>query len=375
MPQSRRVRRLIALGIGAAIAAAIGGMPVGAAADAAPPSKVISNYEKSSKNRLERDCGFSHPLPNDGRLSIWLFCDTPIANSSGEGIGFIPGSTAAVGPFTRGEVPTDLSEIPHVGTRIERLPSNQNPQQFLDTPKGVTLPGGKNPCRLIRGVQYPATWMSGVARIPSTSRLLISFTDVCVVVGRSITTEHFGLAEYEPATNTITSMTRVFRAGPGRNLPPRLMLGAPIFSGGHLYLFSHNGSDVFVARTAANPANWQRAGSYRFSTVIFRSTPLGAISADDFSSVGQGFDLVEQTSLGGNFRVWTARSPAGPWTPKMSSSVPCGTGSGFVNFCRALIGHAELSTSNCLLLSFYDPGINHVRVIARRWPGRTGPRC
>jgi hypothetical protein len=59
----------------------------------------------------------------------------------------------------------------------------------------------------------------------------------------------------------------------------------------------------------------------------------------------------------------------------MSGSVPCGKGSGFLNFCRALIGHPELSTPNCLLLSFYDPGINHVRVTARRWPGRTGGTC
>jgi hypothetical protein len=89
--------------------------------------------------------------------------------------------------------------------------------------------------------------------------------------------------------------------------------------------------------------------------------------SDDYSSVGQGLALVEETSIGGAFRVWHATSPPGPWNLGPTSKVPCTSGNGALNFCRALIGHPELSTSSQLLLSFYDPGTNHVWVAATPW--------
>lgn len=359
---SHRSRWLVALGVAVAVSA----VPASAAAATTTLGEVRSNYENSTHNRLERDCGFSHPLPNDGRLSIWLFCDTPIVSPNGKLTDFIPGSTAAVGPFARGAVPTHLREIPGVGTRIEELPSPPKPHQFLPDPRGVLLPRSNNACtRDFARHQYPATWISGVARIPSTAKLLISFTDVCVG-GGTITTERFGLAEYDPAANAAT-LTRVFRTAHGENLPAQRILGSPIFRGGSLYLFSFDSGHVFVARTAANPSSWQNPRSYRFSTIITGSTV--AVSAGDFSSVGQGLDLIEQTKLdSGDFTVWTAaRSPAGPWKPKTSGHVSCRKGTGPFNFCRALIGHPELSTTRDLLLSFYDPRTDHVWLARQSW--------
>ena len=390
-----RFRPLLAF----AVAATAGALPVAAAADTAPPASVVSNYEIATGNNLQRDCGFSHRLPSDSTLSVWLFCDTPIANSSGTVIGFIPGSTAAVGPFTRGKVPADISEIPMPPTPVETLPSSQAPQQFLPTPHGLVLPDGTTPCGASGSNSYAATWMSGVTREPSSansSLLLISFTDVCVSGGSTITTERFGIAEYNPATNTVIAATRVFAsASPGQDLGatrPQLLLGSPVFSGSFLYLFSAvcssagfgacGAGSVYLARTPANPTSWRQSGTYQFfdpgasggwtsdaasaQSVISGAEPF-AVTADSFSSVGQGLDLIEETSLGGNFRVWTASSPPGPWTQKTSGQVPCTSGSGALNFCRALIGHPELSTSSQLLLSFYDPGSDHVRVAATPW--------
>jgi hypothetical protein len=239
--------------------------------------------------------------------------------------------------------------------------------------------------------------MSGVTREPSSdnsSLLLISFTGVCVSGGGStLTTEHFGLAEYDPASNTVKSMTRVFQsATAGQSLPPQLLLGSPIFSGGNLYLFSSTcdssgfgacaSGRVFLARTPGQPASWQVSSSYQFwdpsasggwtsspasaQSVISGAKPL-AVTADSYTSVGQGLDLIEETSLGGDDRVWTASSPTGPWSQKTSGKVPCTSGSGTLNFCRALIGHPELSTSSQLLLSFYNPGDDHVWVTAMSW--------
>jgi hypothetical protein len=383
---------LIVLGV-AVVAAAV---PAAAAADAAPPHRIVSHYETSSGNRLERDCGFSHRLPSNSSLSVWLFCDTPIVTPSGSVV-FIPGSTAAVGPFTTGQVPAGLSEVPTPTASIGTLPSNRTPQRFLRTPQGLLLPDGTTACGASGTNSYAATWMSGVAREPSSassSRLLISFTDVCVSGGATITTERFGIAEYTPATNTINAMTRVFKSSsPGHDLPPQLLLGSPIFSGGNLYLFSATcdsagfgacGSGrVFLARTPALPSSWQKSGSYQFrdpsassawttnpasaQSVIPGAKPF-AVEVDDFSSVSEGLVLIEETSIAGDFRVWhTSSPPTGAWRQGRPGKAPCTSGNGALNLCRALIGHPELSTSSKLLYSFYNPGDNHVSVAANSW--------
>jgi hypothetical protein len=43
-----------------------------------------------------------------------------------------------------------------------------------------------------------------------------------------------------------------------------------------------------------------------------------------------------------------------PWKPELSGRIPC-TSEG-VNFCRATIGHSELSTSQKLLISSFNAG-------------------
>ena len=390
MPR-HRFRPLIALAVAAVAFAA----PATAGADAAPPHHVVSKYETSSGNLLQRDCGFSHTLPGNNHMDMWMFCDTPIADSGGTVLGFIPGSTAAIAPFTAGQVPTGLSEIPSTGTAIESLPSNQAPQQFLPTPTGLVMPDGTTACGASSTNSYAATWISGLAREPSTINnqlFLISFTDVCVTSSTGITTERFGIAEYNPSTNSVSAVTRVFVAStPGQNLPSQLILGSPVFSGGNLFLFSSicdssgfgacGSGRIFMARVAARPSSWRSSSAYKFfnpsasggftidpdgaQSIISGAEPF-AVSVDNFSSVSQNLALVEETSIGGDFRVWHATSPTGTWTQGTSGRVPCSGGSG-LNLCRALIGHPELSTSSQLLLSFYNPADDHVWLAANNW--------
>jgi len=89
-----------------------------------------------------------------------------------------------------------------------------------------------------------------------------------------------------------------------------------------------------------------------------------SVSVADYSSAGHGLVMIEQTSLAGDFQAWQAASPAGPWRRLLSGRVPCaGTG----GLCRALIGHPELSTRDRLLISYFNPGSNHVDVTAYPW--------
>lgn len=347
------------------------------------PTQVLSNFESHNSANITRDCGFSQPLPTDRTRSLWLFCDSDVHgfNSARRWTlsRVIDGSTAAEGPVTPGRA-DGLSELGTPGTGIRAIPNDDPPEQFLPTPSGLFTPAGRR-CDQANGA-YAASWISGVtADAARPADVLISFNDVCVSIrSGSAEVEGFGLAEYDPATNTLDSLVTVFRAAEGRPLAGQEVLGSPIFSGGSLYLFGsrcaeifdatclpHRGNAVYLARVKAVPAAWGDPGSYRWyagastwtatargaSSALPGSRPLG-ISVEDFAGVGKGLVLIEQTNAVGAFTVYQGTRPAGDWVETTSGTLPC-TSEG-ASFCRAIIGHPELSTSSELLVTYFDPG-------------------
>ncbi len=378
---------------------------VSAEADNPPPSQVLSNYENSTGGDIVRDCGYSAPLPADPSSSLWLFCDTDTYgfNSADQWslLGIVNGSTAAEGPSTAGEVPTGLSELTSPGSALPAFPNDDPPEQFLPTPAGLVTPAGLA-CDAAND-SYAASWITGLTQAAvDSSDLLVSYNNYCVPVGGgSPLAEGFGLAQYNPATNALDSQVTVF-SSTTTALPSAELLGAPVFSGRYLYLFgsycadvydatciSATGDAVYLARVPAtatalgNPAayNWY-AGSSSWTTsqssatsVISGATPL-AVNVASFANVGQRLALIEETNLVGGFTVYEASSPASGWTEETSGTVPC-TDEGD-SFCRAIIGHPELSTSSDLLVSYFDPGavpyynsaegtLGHVMVAAFPW--------
>ena len=393
-----------------------------------PPaaSPVLSKFERRTGDTVSRDCGYSSPLPGRPGWSMWLFCDTVVTGpggqdsggqdsgghgsgghgSSGQALRLILGAdTAAAGPYTPGQTPSALSEIP-TPRQVPAVPpaapwpDGGGPQPFTGVPENLWLPGGAGPC--VGPGAYPAAWISGVARAPATAGgadLLITFDDYCVTGGGGYEPEGFAIAEYDPAADVLSPPAPVFRGAAGGGtgggaggaaggaLPPWQVLGSPVVRGGYLYLFSScrdvewECGGVFVARVPAAHMSWRDPFAYQYWTgsgwsprpaasgsLLGRDRPLG-ISAGDFTADGHGLVLIEQTSLAGDFSVWQAASPAGPWHRVRSGRVPCGkgTGHGAEELCRALIGHAELSTRESLLISYFNPGTGHVDVSAYRW--------
>jgi hypothetical protein len=172
----------------------------------------------------------------------------------------------------------------------------------------------------------------------------------------------------------------VFMAANGQPMAAQEILGSPIFFGGDLYLFgsrcaevydatclAHRGNAVYLARVTANSTAWANAGSYRWyagqsvwtaavrgaASIFSGSRPL-EISVENFSHVGKGLVLIEQTNDVGAFTVYRATRPTGDWVETTSASLPC-TAEG-VSFCRAIIGHPELSTGSDLLVTYFNPG-------------------
>lgn len=351
---------------------------------AAPPAQVLSNFETQNSANIVRDCGFSQPLPADPTRSLWLFCDSDIYGFDSKRLWtrsrIIDGSTAAEGPVTPGAAPDGLSELATPGTGIRPIPNADAPEQFLPTPSGLYTAAGL-PCDQANGA-YAASWITGLTSDAARSAdVLISFNDVCVSIsnGRAAL-EGFGLTEYHPATNTLDSPVTVFRATKGQTIPAQEALGSPMFFGGYLYLFGsrcaeiydvtclpHRGNAVYLTRVAANSAAWANPGSYRWYagpsewtataqgavSILQGSQPLG-ISVEDFAAVGKGLVLIEQINDVGGFTVYRGSRPTGDWVETTSGTLPCTTEG--VSFCRAIIGHPELSTGGDLFVTYFNPG-------------------
>jgi hypothetical protein len=408
--QSRLWRRVLLLGILAvlvAVAFLVSRPPAPLA-----PALVLSGAERGGNVSLARDCGYSAPLPADPRRSLWLFCDTPVyvrgQTSSGRVTWalrrFIPGSTAAEGRAVVGSsrglrLPGQLSEVatplgaggaPSAG---DALGPGHVPTPFLLPPRGLVTSTGR-PCG--SDGSYPASWVSGVTRVPASAELLIAFNNYCVQLGAGgYLPEGFGLAEYDPATGTLSNDAIVFS---GMNLvvaAAAKLLGSPVFSGRYLYLFgptctavAHGGcatGTLFEARVPAAPRAWSDPLNYRWqsndvpgswtpnpvaaTSVITGATP-SAVSVADMPAAGRQFILVEQTDIGGDFSVYESPAPAGTWHPVLSGRVPCRAGTDLLNLCRAIIVHPELSTPTQLVVSYFDPGAGpggHVMVAGFDW--------
>jgi hypothetical protein len=374
-----------------AVAAACGGP-----APRPAPAPLLSGYERSTGDTIRRDCGYSSPLPGRPGWSIWLFCDTVVTGARDRTAGrlILGTGTAAAGPYQAGRAPGWLTEVPTPPAPLAPAasPGAAAPQPFLPAPRTLKLPGSVLPCS--GPGAYPAAWISGVTRAPAPAvgNLLISYDDYCVTgAADAPTAEGFGLVEYDPAGNLLGPVTPAFSSGFGLPLPQQQVLGSPLAgANGYLYLFGFcpaapparcGGGRVFLARTVAAPAYWQNPFSYQYWTgggwssraadagsLLPAGHPLG-VSVGDYRADGKGLVMIEQTSLAGGFQAWQARSPAGPWRRILAGSVPCaaGTEPGPEGLCRALIGHPELSTRGRLLISYYDPGNQHVNVAAFPW--------
>jgi hypothetical protein len=391
-PQAARTLRRLSPGIALAIFIALL-VAVPKTPGRLRPTPVLSSLERSGQVSLARDCGYSSPLPGDPARSLWLFCDTAVyvrktgrRGRSGWSLQrFIEGSTAAVSsPEAGGRAPGGLSEVATPADPGRAATQGGGaPAPFLAQPAGLVMPGG-SPCGLAGS--YAASWVSGVARVPSTPDLLITFNNYCVLSGTGgFVREGFGLAEYDPATGTLSDDVTVSVGAP---------LGSPVFSGRYLYLYGPTCTSrksgrctgtMVEARVPASPAAWSNPLSYRWlasgpsatwtpdaaaaAGVIPGPGPSG-VSVAGFAAVGRGYVLVEQINIDGAFAVYGSASPAGPWHRVTSGRVPCRAAAGYANFCRAIIGHPELSTPAQLVLSYFNPAAGthgHVMLAGFRW--------
>ncbi|MGI5149937.1 hypothetical protein ACQEVC_26955 [Plantactinospora sp. CA-294935] len=387
------MKRLIVVGV-AAILPLWPGIPASANTAAAPPARVTSHYETATGNTAARDCGYSVALPDQPGQALWLFCDTVFLDAAGEAFGFIGGTTAATGPYAPGAVPDQLSELPTPPATPAVPPRTDAPRPFLPTPTGLVLPDGR-PCGTAGTNSYAASWLSGATRGPArlingydgSDLVALTYSDVCVRGNWVWTTQAWGISFYHPASNTFVAHHRVFATGSTDDLAWQRQFGSPIFADdGFLYVYAFHCDDsgfgtcgtgrTVLARTLwRGVAAWSRPLAYRYWTTDGWTSDITAADSVmsgarpfflDVRAYSDGLAAIEQTSLGGHYRIWRAGSPAGPWTVGEERQIP-DCASSAESWCYAFFGHPELSTASHLMLSYYDPDQQHVLANAVSW--------
>lgn len=340
---------------------------------------------------ISRDGG--HSVAYSSTHSLWVFGDTGQLN----GPFFLTHGTAAAGPHRAGAAPQALSELPRPPAAPR--PGLTSPANFFPSVQGLVTPDNPPvPCGSEGSDSYPAAWISGGARIPGTNRVLLIWAEICVAdgEGRGWPVERWRMADYNPATNQFVRFATPFVANPmSAGIPETLKLTNPVFGNdGYLYLFGsqRNPNRVFAARVSADPAAWGNPANYRWwgrpngATAQWTTDHTSAVSivsgveswgtyVADFSGVGGGKKLamLVKTSFddSAHFRIYTADSPLGPWTPGPAGRLPENCGAGLFR-CYAFQGHPQLSTADTFVFSWYSPGDRHpypghIRLGTIRW--------
>jgi len=340
--------------------------PTGTSSDTAS-NPVLSQYE-STGMAVSRDAGVSVALPNGNAL--WVFGDTTIYAPSGNGgpltlAAFVPGSSAAEAPYSAGQFPTDLDEVADVGQPLALSPSTA-PSTFLPLPTDLMVPGTTTPCTGAAG--RSARWVTGAAVLPNSDDVLITYDDACVQGSWDFTVEGWGFEEYNWSTNAIdVGPDDVFPpAADGVALPDQISsLGSPVVNGDTVSVFSSQCTDLYGACSAgvvqeatfpattadlANPTSYSPLVDATTNGAL-QFTPMG-ISVEGYPGVP--YQMIEETSVGGTYDIFSSTTPNGPWQLETSGTAP-GCGALTLGFCYALEGHPELSTATQIAMSYYDP--------------------
>lgn len=321
----------------------------------------VLTKDENPTTTMGRDGGISVALPNG--QDLWVFADTPTivySNGAWNVTHFIAGSTAGVGPYTAGHVPAPLTELV-IGHPNQ--PDNQ-PARFIPLPNNIYLPDGSGRlCNQANGAAMPgARWVTGAALMPDNTNVLITYAGVCVasLSLTSISVQSFGFMEYDWTRNKISvPPVDVFPpATNGAALAKGHIFGSPVVSNNQVTLFSETCCSPanFLATTIpadvtslANPASYATHAIPSLQPAVH-----GVMDATVGVYPGGEWQVVARTDDSGHFEVYSAPAADGPWSLTTTGTLPGCPAS--PDACWALVGHPELSTSNALMVSYYEPG-------------------
>jgi hypothetical protein len=320
-----------------------------------------ASQESTSGTILQRDAGISVPLPNG--KDLWIFGDTSsfVATAS-QATAFVGGSTAAKGSYVPGRALNVLKDIQPAGT----LAGTSAPSQFIPTPTDTYMPDESGrPCTAANGAVYSARWPTGAAMFENQQQLLVTYTDVCVTSPTAFTVEGWGFMTYTWRLGKIK--TQPFDVFPpatnGAPLPADRSYQSPQIILGNVAFYTSMCTSLYVACTTgtvsvttvpenilalASPSSY--VATPAFTDGATQWTPVNVSVA----GYGTGLRLIEQTSIGGTFVIFTSGSFAGPWHAVYSGTLP-GCSTTPKGFCYAFVGHPELGVLSPMIMSYFKP--------------------
>ena len=293
----------------------------------------------------------------DGR-DFWVFGDTPkyrFAKGKWTIRGFVAGSSAAAGPYTRGHIPKPMSEV-----WLGHKPSAKyQPTVLIPAPKNLYFPGGSGKqCSRANGAAEEGRWPTGAALMPNKSQVLVTYAEVCVDSVPDIAVEGWGFVLYNWKTNRIeVGPIDVFKPRrSGASLSPIKTFGSPVVSGKNVTLFSYtccSPGHVYTTTLPGTRTALSKPGSYVSHAISHLPTSFH-VSVSAKSPTQPRFQLFELTDNQGRFAIYTALNVRGPWKRKATGLLPgCRTSP---QACYAMYAHPELSGPAQLLVSYYLPG-------------------
>jgi hypothetical protein len=247
------------------------------------------------------------------------------------------------------------------------LPSG-SPTAFLPTPNNVYLPDGSGQPCVPPAAAFAARWPTGVAVLPSNmAQVLVTYGEVCVTKPNpntvAVRAEGWGYALYDWQHKRLAKLVDVFPPkASGAQIATSRLLGDPLFTKGTLTMYSSQCTISYVGCSAGSvmavtmPATLPSLGrqsSYQVQRLLTDGSAAWAPLAVSVGRFPSGLRLLETTSFRGDYKVFSALQPTGPWHLE-STGIPPGCPSR-KKFCFALEGHPSISTANQLIISYHDP--------------------
>jgi hypothetical protein len=365
-----RFRSRCALTVGLILLAAACSSSPSATGQNSPPPYVITSPAKflgplvsaqeSATQSLGRDGGMTVPLPN-GKV-LWIFGDTPTYNFDNGAwnlTGFIQGSSAGIANYTQGAAP--LAPLDELAVGAPSGPGTKA-TQFL-VPPSVYLPDGSGRVcnKANAGPQAGAVrWASGAALMPDKTNVFVPYIDACVLTATKHQAEGWGFAMYNWRTNRFSvPPTDVFvPQRDGKALTTAQYFGSPIISGKKITMFSSTccdaGSSVYTTTVDANIAALKNKKSY-FPRPILGAPATFMLSVAKPSPSQPQLLMYELSGNDGQYRIFVANNPIGPWAERAEGKLPkCDASPQPCN--NSIYLHPEFSGSKNLVVSYWLPG-------------------
>jgi hypothetical protein len=243
-----------------------------------------------------------------------------------------------------------------------------SPSRFVPVPKDVYLPdgSGRKCTKGIANAAFSARWPIGAAVLASNkSEVLVTYSEVCVTVSKTgdnmVRAEGWGYMLYDwSARHIALGPIDVFKPHPnGAPLAPSHTFGWPVFVKDQLTLFSSSCTAQYLtcgggrvwsvtASTLSNPNSYHPVQMATDGTFAWQ--PL-SISVGQY---GSELRMIETTSIGGDYKILVAASPAAEWRVLRSGTLPdCAPH--LAGYCHGVEGHPELSTATDMFISYKDP--------------------